>query len=74
MRNLDPSRFVGNPEQLDRLRADLIERWKELELRLSRQLQLDRPDAVRTASQERVSEKYRALVEEYYRSLSRTKR
>ncbi|MBI1956678.1 MAG: hypothetical protein HYS38_09820, partial [Acidobacteria bacterium] len=74
MRNLDSSRFPGNPEQLDRLRADLIERWKELELRLSRQLQLDRPDAVRMAGQERVSEKYRSLVEEYYRSLSRTKR
>ncbi|MBI4458688.1 MAG: hypothetical protein HY648_01350 [Acidobacteria bacterium] len=74
MRNLDSSRFPGNPELLDRMRADLIERWKELELRLSRQLQLDRPDAVRMAGQERVSDQYRSIVEEYYRSLSRTKR
>ena len=74
MQNLDWRNFPGNPEELERLRARLVDQWKELELRLSRQLQLDKSDAVRLAGQERVPERYRSILEEYYRSLSRSQR
>ncbi len=74
MRNLDAENFPGDPEEFERLRAELTERWKELELRLRRELQLEDAEALRIAGQERVPEKFRSLVEEYYRSLSRTER
>jgi hypothetical protein len=74
MQALDWERFQGNLEQMERLRAELTEQWKELELRLRRELDLEGPDTVRLATQERVPEQYRAIVEEYYRSLSRTRR
>lgn len=74
MQNLDPRNFSGPREELARQRGDLVERWKELELRLRRQLQMETPEAVRLATQERVPEKYRTIVEEYYRALSRSER
>ena len=74
MRNLDPRNFSGPPEELARQRGNLVEQWKELELRLRRQLQMETPEAVRLATQERVPEKYRSIVEEYYRALSRSGR
>ena len=58
--------------KIDDLAASLIDRWKELELRLSRKLDDDKNDPVRLSGQERVPEKYRAILEEYYRSLSKT--
>ena len=73
MQNLDPRRIPG-PRELETLRAEMVERWKELELRLRRQLQMDQPEAARVASQERVPERYRIMVEEYYRSISREKK
>ena len=73
MQDLDPRRIPG-PRELETLRGELVERWKELELRLRRQLQLDQPEAARVASQERVPERYRIMVEEYYRSISREKK
>ena len=74
MQNLDRERFPGNPEELDRLRADLIGDWKELELHLSRQLQIDKSGAVRLSGLERIPERYRSILEEYYRSISRGER
>ncbi len=74
MQNLDRGRFPGNPGELERLRAGLIDRWKELELRLSRQLQMDQSGAVRLSGLERIPERYRSILEEYYRSISRGER
>ena len=54
--------------------AGLIDRWKDLELRLNRMVDGNKSDPVRLAGQERVPERYRAILEEYYRSLSRTTR
>jgi hypothetical protein len=70
MRGLDMRQIPG-PRELDTLRSELVEQWKELELRLRRQLQMDQPEAARVASQERVPERYRSMVEEYYRAISR---
>jgi hypothetical protein len=35
---------------------------------------MEAPDSVRIANQERVPEQFRAIVEEYYRSISKSKR
>jgi hypothetical protein len=74
MQNLDAGRYQRDPQQLENLRSELTDRWKDLELRLRRELQMEEPDAVRLATQERVPEKYRAIVEEYYRSISKSKK
>ena len=74
MQNLDRGRFPGDPGELERLRAGLIDHWKELELRLSRQLQMDKSGAVRLTGLERIPERYRSILEEYYRSISRGER
>ena len=74
MNNLDWQRFQGDPELMEKLRSELADKWKDLELRLRRELQMEEPDTVRLANQERVPERYRAIVEEYYRSLSKSKR
>ena len=74
MQNLDRGRFPGNPGELERLRAGLIDSWKELELSLSRQLQMDKSGAVRLSGLERIPERYRSILEEYYRSISRGER
>lgn len=73
MQQLDAKNFSGNPAELERLRSELTEKFKELELKLRREMQMGEPEAVHLAGQERVPEKYRSLVEEYYRSLSRKK-
>lgn len=59
---------------LAEISQSLIERWKEMELRLNRRLQGEKSDPVRLAGQERVPEKYRGILEEYYRSLSKSSR
>ncbi|MBI3933750.1 MAG: hypothetical protein HY316_03605 [Acidobacteria bacterium] len=74
MNNLDWQRFEGDPELIVKMLSEMTDRWKDLELRLRRELQIEEPDSVRLANQERVPERYRAIVEEYYRSLSKSKR
>jgi hypothetical protein len=73
MQNLNWGNFQADPALLGRLQGEITDRWKDLELRLRRELQMEEPDSVRMATQERVPERYRAIVEEYYRSLSRSK-
>jgi hypothetical protein len=73
MGDLNWGNFQADPSLLARMQGELTDRWKDLELRLRRELQMEEPDSVRMAIQERVPERYRAIVEEYYRSLSRSK-
>jgi len=72
MENTPGGGFGSRPG--DNLGQNLIDRWKEMEMLLGRRLQGDKTDPVRIAGQEPVPEKYRAIVEEYYRSLSRSQR
>ena len=74
MENFNREQFGAKAADLERMTADLIDRWKELELRLARRLGGDASDAVRLARQERVPERYRAILEEYYRLLGRSPR
>lgn len=71
-RDLVAAMEKGGARSLDQLAQGLIDRWKEMELRLNRRLQGEKSDPVRLAGQERVPERYRAILEEYYRSLSKS--
>jgi hypothetical protein len=64
-------RPTGNPAGLDELQAALIERMKTFEFTLWRQFNGNAEGGPALGSSGQVPPEYRALVEEYYRSLAR---
>jgi len=64
-------RPTGNPAGLDQLQAALIERMKTFEFTLWRKFNGDAVGGPALGSSGQVPPEYRALVEEYYRSLAR---
>ncbi|MGH7573683.1 MAG: hypothetical protein ACREM1_00930, partial [Longimicrobiales bacterium] len=71
MRRLDDDRIYGMPLDLDRLQASVVDGLKQFEYMLRRELQGDVEDNPFLSNSDEVPEGYRALVEEYYRALSR---
>lgn len=71
MRALDRDRTYDDPEEVLRLQSALVEGMKYLEFRLRRELATDGEDELLMVRSGDVPEEYRALVEEYYRTLSR---
>jgi len=71
MRALDRDRTYDDPEEVLRLQSALVEGMKHLEFRLRRELATDGEDELLLSRSGDVPEEYRALVEEYYRALSR---
>jgi hypothetical protein len=70
MRNLDPSRFPGNPALVDQMRQQLVSNVDALELQLRRQLDESRGGTIRNTDPSKVPAGYRDSVAEYYRKLS----
>lgn len=70
MRNLDPSRFPGNPGLVEQIHQKLISDVDALELRLRQELEESHGGTIRNADPARVPEGYRDSVAEYYRKLS----
>lgn len=72
LRQLDEATLFHDPRQLDLLRAAIIEPLRRIEFELSRKLQ-DKlgQNALRLGDDLSVPERYRALVEDYYKRLSR---
>jgi hypothetical protein len=68
MLKLDPQRFPGNPEMLERIRAQVLDGWRQMELELNRRLESN--NALRLPAREEIPEHYRKEVEQYYRSLA----
>jgi hypothetical protein len=68
MRNFDPSHYGRNPEELERIRAAILDGWRQVELELSRKL--DGAGGLRLPAHEEISDSYRKEVEQYYRSLA----
>jgi len=64
-------RAVGNPAGLDELQAALIERMKTFEFTLWRKFNGGATGGPALGTSGQVPPEYRALVEEYYRSLAR---
>lgn len=71
MRALDRDRTYSDPEEVMRLRSELFEGMKQLEFRLRREFAAAGEEQLLMHRSGEVPEEYRALVEEYYRVLSR---
>jgi hypothetical protein len=69
MRRLDPSRFPGNPQMLERLRSEILPGLERLELQLRRRLD-GQAGSARAGAAEAVPPGYGAAVAEYFRKLS----
>jgi hypothetical protein len=70
MRNLDPSRFPGNPTLVEQMHQQLVSGVDALELQLRRQLDENRGGTIRNTDPAKVPAGYRDSVAEYYRKLS----
>ena len=74
MRALDREGTYADPEAVARLQSELVETVKQLEFRLRREFAMDGERDVLFFGSGDVPDEYRALVEEYYRTLSRGNR
>jgi len=70
MRNLDPSRFPGNPALVEQMHQQLVSGVDALELQLRRQLDENHGGTIRNTDPATVPAGYRDSVAEYYRKLS----
>ena len=73
MRALDRERTYADPEEVLRLQSELVEGMKQLEFQLRRLFGAEDEDQLLLYQSGDVPEEYRALVEEYYRALSRSR-
>ncbi len=73
MMRLDPSRFPGNPELIERLRTQVLPSIEQIELQLRRQLDEQQGSQVRNAGSEPVPPGYTEAVADYFRRLSKGK-
>ena len=71
MRLLDRQSTYANPEEVLRLQSELVQTIKQLEFRLRREFAAGDEEQIFLYQSGDVPEEYRALVEEYYRALSR---
>ena len=70
MRNLDPSRFPGNPALVEQMHQQLVSGVDALELQLRRQLDENQGGTIRNTDPTKVPAGYQDSVAEYYRKLS----
>jgi hypothetical protein len=70
MRNLDPSRFPGNPALVEQMHQQLLSGVDALELQLRRQLDETRGGTIRNTDPTKIPAGYQNSVAEYYRKLS----
>ena len=70
MRNLDPSRFPGNPALVEQMHQQLVSGVDALELQLRRQLDEGHGGTIRNTDPTKVPAGYQDSVAEYYRKLS----
>ena len=70
MRNLDPSRFPGNPGLVEQMHQQLVSNVDALELQLRRQLDENRGGTIRNTNPAKIPAGYQDSVAEYYRKLS----
>jgi len=71
MRALESQRVYDDPEEAARLQAAVADGLKAFEFALRRRVEGDRGEPLRLGTSDEVPAAFRALVEEYYRSLAR---
>jgi len=70
MRNLDPSRFPGNPALVEQMHQQLVSDVDMLELQLRHQLDENSSGNIRNTDPAKIPSGYQDSVAEYYRKLS----
>ncbi len=70
MRNLDPSRFPGNPGLVEQMHQQLVSGVDALELQLRHQLDEKHGGTIRNTDPTKIPAGYQDSVAEYYRKLS----
>jgi hypothetical protein len=73
MQRLDPRRFPGNPELIDRMLTTVVPSIEQLELQLRRQSEDKQLGDVRSGASDKVPQGYSDAVAEYFRKLSKGK-
>jgi hypothetical protein len=71
LRSIEGSRAFNDPTELARLRASVVQGFKEFEFTLRRQLAGAEVDRPALGGNENVPAGYRDMVNEYFKSLSR---
>ena len=71
LRGLTPERLTGDPRGMEILEAEVLDTLRQLEFELRRALTGGSGADVLTGSDDRAPERYRDMVEEYFRALSR---
>ena len=62
---------LTNPDELAMIHADMVDRLKRIEFGLRREVEGETQRGATLTGNDEVPDGYRALVEEYYRSLAR---
>ena len=70
MRRLNWDRFFSDPQERARLKSQVIDGFRQLELEMGQALQPDPEKLLGSASVEEIPPEFRKRVEEYYRALS----
>jgi hypothetical protein len=73
MQQLDPKRFPGNPELVERLRTQVLPGLEQIELQLRRKLDDEQTGQVRSGLSRPVPPGYADAVAEYFRKLSKSR-
>jgi len=73
MRALDRERNYADPEEVLRLQSELVRGMKQLEFELRRRFAEDEEDRLFLYRSGDVPEEYRAMVEQYYRELAKSR-
>ena len=71
LRGLTPERLTGDPRGMEILEAEVLDTLRQLEFELRRALTGGSGADILTGSDDRAPERYRDMVEEYFRALSR---
>lgn len=70
MRVQAQSKYPGDPAEIERLANQIVDPMKNVELELSRRLQIMMAkDNIRSAQEDEIPAGYRKLVEDYYKRL-----
>jgi len=70
MRRLDAERIFSDAEELARLKSQVIEGFRQLELQINRSLDEDGEQLLRLVDSDEIPPEFRERVEEYYRNLA----
>lgn len=73
MQQIDPSKFPGNPQLVERIRSQVLPAMEQLEVQLRRQMEEQNSGQVKTGTGGKIPQGYSEAVAEYYRRLGKVK-